>query len=122
MRKIKLMPDYQCFPLWEASQDIVGNIDPQDLPISSSLKKRLLSWAAKFDATLNINDPAISGFESEKTANEFRQDGDAIARNLQDELGADYIIKNGTDSVTSVAQNRGGLKSKVQHLATNHRF
>jgi hypothetical protein len=86
------MADYQCFPLWEASPGVVGNIDPQDLPISSSLKQRLMAWAAKFDVTLNMNDPASSGFESEQAANEFRQEGDALAQSLQEALGAAYVV------------------------------
>lgn len=58
MRVIKLMADYQCFPLWEASPGAVGNIDPKDLPISLSLQRELMVWAEKFDATLNMQDPA----------------------------------------------------------------
>ncbi|AUT64907.1 hypothetical protein [Paraburkholderia terrae] len=92
MRKIKLMADYQCFPLWEASPGVVGNINPQDLPISSLLKQKLMTWAATFDATLNMNDPASSGFENEQAANEFRLEGETLARSLQNELGAAYVV------------------------------
>jgi len=88
MRVIKLMAGYNCFPLWEASPGVVGNINPQDLPISSSLKQRLMAWAAKFDATLNMADPLSSGFESEEATNEFRQEGEALSQCLQKELGA----------------------------------
>ena len=46
--KIKLMADYQCFPLWDASQEGGGrNIDPDELPISLSLKARLNLWRVK---------------------------------------------------------------------------
>jgi len=92
MRTIKLMADYQCYPLWEASPGEVGNVDPGELPISSLLKEQLMMWAAKFDATLDMDDPANSGFESEKAADEFRNEGMALARQLQDELGAAYIV------------------------------
>jgi hypothetical protein len=92
MRAIKLMADYQCFPLWEASSGAVGNIDPQDLPVSPTLKQRLMTWAAKYDATLDMNDPASSGFESEQAASEFRQEGEALAQRLQEELGAAYVV------------------------------
>lgn len=86
------MADYQCFPLWEASPGVVGNIDPQDLPISSSLKQRLMTWAIRFNTTLNMNDPANSGFESEQAAYAFRQEGELLAQSLQEELGAAFII------------------------------
>jgi hypothetical protein len=92
MRMIKLMADYQCYPLWEASPGVVGNVDPGELPISSLLKERLMAWAATFDATLDMDDPANSGFESEKAADEFRDEGMVLAQQLQDELGAAYLV------------------------------
>ncbi len=36
MKRIKLMADYDCYPLWLDSDDEVGNIDPDVLPISDS--------------------------------------------------------------------------------------
>jgi hypothetical protein len=92
MRVIKLMADYQCFPLWEASPGVVGNIDPQGLPISLLLKQRLIAWATKFDATLNMDDPASSSFDSEQVVSEFQQEGNVLAQCLQEELGANYVI------------------------------
>ncbi|MBB3290986.1 MULTISPECIES: hypothetical protein [unclassified Rhizobium] len=92
MRTIKVMADYQCFPLWEASPGAVGNIDPKDLPISFSLRQRLMAWAKTFDATLNIDDPLSSGFGSERERIEFREEGATLAQQLQEELGARYIV------------------------------
>ena len=62
MRTIKLMPDYQCHPLWEASPGMVGNIDPATLPIPRDPVARLPEWARLYDATLNADDPVQSGF------------------------------------------------------------
>lgn len=93
MRTIKLMADYQCFPLWKASPGEVGNIDPGSLPISSNLKARLLQWARDFDATLKLDDPASSGFQSEAAKIEFQRVGKELGRQLQSELGADFIVK-----------------------------
>jgi hypothetical protein len=92
MRVIRLMPDYQCFPLWEASPGTVGNIDPASLPLSVPVQERLTAWAGKFDATLNMNDPASSGFATQQVADAFRREGEVLARLLQNELGADYVI------------------------------
>jgi hypothetical protein len=92
MRTIKLMADYQCFPLWEASPGIVGNIDPEDLPISSSLQQRLMAWAEKYTATLDMDDPPCSGFESEQEASEFRQEGEVLVQCLREELGVSYAV------------------------------
>lgn len=92
MRAIKLMADYGCFPLWEASPGVVGNVAPEDLPISLSLQQRLMTWASKFDATLNQDDPSSSGFRSEQAAIEFRQEGEVLAQRLQEELGPAYVV------------------------------
>jgi hypothetical protein len=92
MRAIKLMPDYGCFPLWEASPQAVGNINPDTLPISASLKSALADWAARYDATLDSNDPLQSGFPAEEDEISFEQTGRNILAMLQDELGSEFRI------------------------------
>lgn len=102
MRVIKLMADYHCFPLWEASPGKAGNVNPQDLPISPALRDALIVWAKKYTATSNIDDPKSSGFDSEEKIEEFRNEGDDLAQRLQDELGVTYHITN--YSVVGVAR------------------
>jgi len=93
MREIKLMPDYQCYPLWEASKGKVGNINPDNLPISDSIKLELLAWANLYDGTLNLDDPAASGFKDTQEANEFRQIGNRLGIKLQEELGKGVLVQ-----------------------------
>lgn len=92
MRAIKVMADYQCFPLWEASPGEVGNIDPESLPISQGLKARLHAWARAFDATLNMDYPPDSGFESDEAEAEFKREGYHLAEQLKRELGPEFTI------------------------------
>jgi len=92
MRTIKLMPDYESYPLWEASPGATGNIDPSDLPISQSLTDRLLKWADAFDATLNRDDPASSGFPDDDSKAAFSDEGRELEALLKAELGADYSV------------------------------
>jgi hypothetical protein len=92
MRAIKLMADYASHPLWEASPDAVGNIDPAVLPVSDALKNRLRAWAESFDRTLNDDDPLASGFASADEAEGFARDGQDLARDLQAELGPEYRV------------------------------
>ena len=47
MKKIKLMPDYGCFPIWGMDDDNFGNIDPYSLPISKSLAEEL--WCGQIN-------------------------------------------------------------------------
>ena len=44
MEVIKIMPDYQCFPLWMMGEDKYGNTSPIELPISGILKKKIMEW------------------------------------------------------------------------------
>ena len=92
MRKLKLMPDYECFPLWEASPGQVGNINPDELPISAGLRSKLVQWAAEYDATLNREDPAQSGFPTDESKAEFKRTGMELGEQLKSELGPDFSV------------------------------
>jgi hypothetical protein len=92
MRVIKLMADYQCFPLWEASPGKVGNIDPSSLPISEELGGDLLKWADLYDATLNTDDPIRSGFKTAAERLEFAKIGTRLCQRLREELGPEFQV------------------------------
>jgi hypothetical protein len=93
MTKIKLMADYQCFPLWGVSLDKIGNIDPNDLPISADLKACLLAWATTYNKTLNWDDPVSSGFLTEAAELQFKSDGLDLGKRLEIELGNTYSVQ-----------------------------
>ncbi len=59
MKRIKLMPDYQCWPIWGV--DGIGNINPHTLPISQETVAHLEKWAAAFEEGFNWDDPASYG-------------------------------------------------------------
>ena len=92
MKKVKLMPDYFCYPLWEASPGEFGNIDPSSLPISTALQEKLLDWSRTFDQTLDMDDPSSAGFKSEDTVIAFNRMGAELANQLREELGSEYAI------------------------------
>lgn len=92
MRTLKLMADYNCFPLWEASLGAIGNINPKDLPISKLLQNKLISWAAEFDDTLDIDNPIQSGFKDDLTLEKFNKIGAELVLQLRRELGVEYSI------------------------------
>jgi hypothetical protein len=92
MRKIKLMADYDCFPLWEADAGRAGDLDPNVLPISQVLKERLLRWASTFDATLDRDDPRLSGFATPAEKITFSTEGVVLGADLQEELGPTFHV------------------------------
>lgn len=89
--RIKLMADYECPPLWHAGDDAVGPIHPEALPLSEALQRDVWAWAARYDASLDLDDPAASGMEAAEAA-AFAEDGRALWRRLQDELGDAYTV------------------------------
>ncbi len=93
MRAIKLMADYQCYPLLEASPGVVGNIDPEELPISERLRQALTQWAEWYDSTLNLSNPAISGFPSDSDREEFKRKGMELGERLRHELGDGFAVE-----------------------------
>lgn len=50
---IKIMPDYQCFPLWLIGKGTVENISQNELPIPDRHKIRVTNWQIKYNSTLN---------------------------------------------------------------------
>ncbi|MDO8296984.1 MAG: hypothetical protein Q7T19_11175 [Caulobacter sp.] len=92
MRSLRLMADYQCFPLWEASPGLAGDVDPATLPLSAALRADLLAWAADFDATLDLDDPARSGFVDAEAETRFRRRGEALGQRLREELGPGWPL------------------------------
>jgi len=85
--KIRLMSDYNCYPLWKVGPSGVQNVDPRELAISASLAKELLNWADVYDATLRRDDPASSGFSSSEAENSFENEGVRLWKALIKELG-----------------------------------
>jgi hypothetical protein len=72
--------------------DAYGNVDLEDLPLTTETKARLATWADKYDTTLNRSDPASSGFPSADEKRAFIEEGHDLLRSLKRELGADYIV------------------------------
>lgn len=89
---IKLMADYDCWPLWWTGEHDPGNIDPSTLPLSSQTLTRLERWSDAFDATLNRADPRASGFPSPAALEAFEQEGAELWLQLRAELALDYIV------------------------------
>jgi len=90
LQRIKLMPDYSCYPLWD--RDDGGDIEPWELPLSEATIERLLNWQDIYDRTIDWDDPASAGFASEKEKRVFEREGISLWKQLQKELGDEYEI------------------------------
>ncbi|WP_110517420.1 hypothetical protein [Herpetosiphon llansteffanensis] len=93
MQKLRLAPDYWCYPVWWNDGIQFGDIDPNELPLSPALIADLMAWSDAFDAIYVDDDPASSGFASRAAEQQFAEQGLALAQRLQAELGAEYQIE-----------------------------
>lgn len=89
MESVRLMADYQSFPIWIGGD----NSDPRDLGLSPSLTSGLLAWSARYDATLDLDDPTKSGFDSTEDHEEFVLVGASLASRLANELGRERAVE-----------------------------
>ncbi|QCP54404.1 hypothetical protein FAZ95_36350 [Trinickia violacea] len=92
MRKINVMAEHQFYPLWDMSPGMYGDLDPNTLPISVELKQQFADWAQMFDETLDMSEPAKSGFKSAEAEAAFKVKGVQLAEQLRKELGGDYLV------------------------------
>jgi hypothetical protein len=92
-QKIKLMPDYYCYPIWYAAgSGEAGDVDPATLPLKPETIKQLIDWAEKYDSILNHEDPASSDFKSKAEADAFEEEGIRLWLQLREELREDYEV------------------------------
>ena len=90
MIKIKLMPDYGCYPLWWYEHNIVGNIDPYELPLSHSTIEALNQWADLFNTHLDWDDPGNSPALPIEEVKVFEHEGLRLWLLMIDELKDSY--------------------------------
>ncbi len=84
-RRIKVMADYSCYPLWAMDEGKIGPFAPNHLGVSLELENDLWSWASEFDMSIDLDDPAKSRWSDERHREHVAQ-GMVLARRLKAEL------------------------------------
>jgi hypothetical protein len=90
--KLKLMPDYQCFPVWIATENCYGDVDPSELPLSNQLRSDLLRWSDWYDSSIDLADGRFVGFGEGDAEARFWEEGKRLARRLRQELPVNYEV------------------------------
>jgi hypothetical protein len=91
-KKLRLSADYQCWPLWRAGPDEVGEIEPQSLPLKPETIARLEKWAETFDSWMDFDDPTAEKEPSDEEVDAFEQEGLSLWKQLKQELGPGYEV------------------------------
>ena len=55
--KIKIMRDYQCYPIWIDDFEHFTNLNPAEIPLSKNLVQRLSAWSELYEKNVNLIDP-----------------------------------------------------------------
>jgi len=88
---IRLLADYQCWPLWHHEDDKVGDIDPREIGVSDALIGDLERWVELFESHLDWSDPASTRWTKEEE-DQFDFAGRNLCRRLSAELSDRYTI------------------------------
>ncbi|WP_439574968.1 hypothetical protein [Phreatobacter sp.] len=102
-RRIKVMADYACHPLWSLDDDDPGQIAPDTLGVSPELVAGLDAWARAFEDALDWDNPGGPGLWSDAEAETHRIEGRRLAAALARELRA----RGRTDVEVSLATETG---------------
>ena len=65
-KRIKVMADYRCDPLWALDEDRYGCFAPEMIDLSPGLTADLNAWAADYDTSLDPDDPVVSLWSEEQ--------------------------------------------------------
>ena len=83
-KRIKVMADYLCDPLWALDEERYGCFAPEMIDLSPELAADLNAWAADYDTSFNADDPA-SSLWSEEQHQAHAADGRKLALSLKRE-------------------------------------
>lgn len=84
-RRILVMSEYECDPLWTHDPGRSGTISPRDLPLSEALITDLEAWARSYDGSFNLDDLSTPHWSDEQYRAHDRAGLD-LARRLKREL------------------------------------
>jgi hypothetical protein len=83
-KRIKVMSDYQCDPLWALDEERYGCFAPELIDLSPELTADLNAWAAAYDTCFDPDDPAESRW-SDAQHTEHAAEGRRLAGRLKRE-------------------------------------
>lgn len=97
MKRLRLSPDYFCYPVWHDDGEITeefGDIDPRTLRITDSLAADLIAWSDWFDRGIDMDDFRESKW-SEEDKKAFYRAGEQLLERLRAELGSGFSVRKG---------------------------
>ncbi len=88
-RRLRLAPEFGCWPLWD---DRTGdNLDPRELGLPADLVARLIAWDNRFQANFDTAYPPDSRFPDQAAEAAWIDEGHGLLAALQAVWGAGAI-------------------------------
>lgn len=91
MNGVCLYPDYSASPTWSCPGD--GNVELEELPISSTLRRRLRLWADRYEPT-DYNAAPGEEFGDDSVREAFDAEGRSLWRALAEELAPELRVSH----------------------------
>lgn len=98
MNELRMMLEYQAYPLWVIHDDGLENIEPHSLNISPSLADKIEQWGDRFEETYIPDDPGSSGFKNADEEKKFIAEGINLLAELKSECLGRYTVEYHTNS------------------------
>jgi hypothetical protein len=93
VKRLKLMWDYDAFPLWEVDDEEPWGDDA--FPISGQLRKDLQAWSDQWTAAMFADGgPTVPGWTPPRgdTFRPWDEKGRQLLRRVREELGPNFIV------------------------------
>lgn len=98
MKKLKLMLDYNCFPIWlyDEEDDLIDNDLPEELKEDKELDARLVRLQSEYDELFMNTDTEFKykGFKSGRDKRHFLKEFAAIQDDMDAKLNGKYEVLN----------------------------
>lgn len=93
MKKLRMMLEYQAYPLWIVHEDGLENIEAHSVDILSALADSIEAWGDHFEATYLADDPGSSDFSSTEEEKAFLDEGIRLFEALKSECSGKYAVE-----------------------------
>jgi hypothetical protein len=101
-RRVKVMADYDCHPLWTLDEGRYGDFAPESLDLSPELTRDLIAWAEAYTSSLNREDPANSRWTEEQHKTHERAGRPLAVRLARERPDLTVYVLDGATGVVEV--------------------
>jgi len=93
MDEIKIMPEYECSPIWISKNgQVFENVAIKFFNLNDELKKEVINWDNLYQSTLDSDYPPDSGFKNVKEEETFEKLGIVVWKKINEVYKSSYKV------------------------------